>query len=95
MTELFSSPPRAATTASIYQVRRALLDAGLLAAADAAAADVIAALPEPDRSRADLSWKVKTVISRDGRLLNAVAAHMGLTDAEIDNLFAAAAAIEA
>lgn len=76
-------------TVTMYQARMALLQAGKYAAAEAA----IAALPEPQRQAAQLAWEFKTVVSRDGQLLNAIAAALGLSPSQVDDLFAAATAI--
>jgi len=72
-----------------YQARMALLHAGLLDDVE----EVIANLPEPGGQAARLAWEFKTEISRDGPLLNAVAQQLGLSAADVDDLFAAAQAI--
>lgn len=74
-------------TVTMCQARLALLQAGLLDDVEAA----IAALPEPQRSEALITWEFKTHVSRDGPVLLLIAAELGLTSDEIDALFASAA----
>lgn len=84
-------PPQPAVPSSVtmYQARVAIRRAGLLAEVVAA----FDALPEPQRAEALDAWEFKTTVSRDSQFLIAVAAVLGLTDAQVDELFAAAAAI--
>jgi len=49
--------------------------------------DMIAALPEPDQSIVRTTWEYSTVFERDNTILNNMAANMGLTQQEVDNLF--------
>ena len=67
------------------QARAALSRAGLLAAADAAAAAL--------GSEAAIAWQFSTTIGRASPALAAVQARLGLSDAQVDALFVAAAAI--
>jgi len=71
------------------QARLALAAAGKLAAVDAA----IGALSEPARTQARITWDYSTMVQRDNPVLLALAAALGMTDAEVDALFAAAAAL--
>ncbi|MGQ3051111.1 MAG: hypothetical protein ACT6S0_04945 [Roseateles sp.] len=83
------APVDSVVVVTMEQARRALLQAGLLGAVEAS----IAALPEPDRSQAQITWEFKTQVSRTGPLVLLIAGQLGLTEAQIDALFAAAATI--
>lgn len=76
-------------TVSMRQARLALNEAGLLAAVQTA----INALPEPDRTRAQISWDSAAEVNRDDAITQMLAAALSLSPAQLDNLFAAAAAI--
>jgi hypothetical protein len=67
------------------QARLALLAAGHLAAVNAA---VAAAGPQ-----AQIDWDYALEIRRDNALIASMAASLGLTDAQIDDLFRAAAVL--
>lgn len=61
------------------------------------ARDAAAALPESDPRRMDAdiawqAWEQSNVFSRAGALLSGIGARFGLTDAQVDDLFRAAAA---
>lgn len=61
------------------------------------ARDTAAALPESDprRMEADINWQAweqSNVFSRSGALLSGLGARFGLTEAQVDDLFRAAAA---
>jgi len=71
------------------QARLALLDAGLLASAEAA----IVAMPSPLRERAKIDWDDAQTFDRDNPLLAQMAAALDLDDAALDALFVAAAAL--
>lgn len=62
----------------------------LLAQAEAA----FAGLPEPDRTIAQIRFQRSTRISRSHPLIQTAKTLLGLTEAQIDDLFAAAAAAE-
>lgn len=81
--------PAAVPTVSRRQARRALRAAGLLDDIEAA----INALPEPARSDALIDWQDATEFVRNWPLLITLAAALGLSDAQVDALFAAAAAL--
>lgn len=85
----FAAPPSApfVPTVSRRQARRALLDAGLLASVESA----INGLSEPAKSRARIDWEDATEFRRDWPLLVTLASALGLSDAQVDALFAAAA----
>ncbi len=71
---------------SMRQARLALLGAGLLSKVDAA----IAALPEPQRSAAKITWEYSTEVRSSDLLVSQLAAGLGLDDAALDALFDAA-----
>lgn len=89
--ETFTPPAVAAAvpTVSRRQARRALLAADLLDDVEAA----INALPEPARSAALIDWQDAAEFARDWPLLITLAAALGLSAAQVDDLFAAAAAL--
>lgn len=84
------SDPVVPAIVSMRQARLALLSAGLLANVDAA----IAALPSPQREAAQIDWEYATEVRRASPLIAALGPALGLTDAQIDALFIAAAVIE-
>lgn len=63
---------------------------GLAPAIDAALAN----LPEPQRTVATLAWSEGNVVRRDSPMVEQLAAGLGLTDQQIDQLFLAAEALE-
>lgn len=83
-------PPPVPQTVSMAQARLALIGAGLFSAIDAG----LKALPEPQRTTALTAWEYAPTVSRSGSLVNTLAGQFGLTDAQLDALFTAAAAIE-
>lgn len=82
-------PPSVPQEVTNFQARAALLRAGLFEVVDAA----IMALPRT--KEAWQAWEYANTISRGGALVNAMAFSLGLTEAQIDDLFRAAAQIEA
>lgn len=75
-------------TVTSRQGKHALADAGLYHPALAA----IAALPEPARTKAQIDWEAATW-QRNDPTLAAMAAALGLTEAQLDALFAQAATL--
>lgn len=73
---------------SMFQARTALRRAGLLAAVEAA----VAASADPEIQDA---WEYGTELHRASRTVAALAAQIGLTDAQVDDLFRVAATITA
>jgi len=71
---------------SMRQARLALLQAGKLADIEAA----IAALPEPDKTAVSIEWEYAQDVRRDHTWVQALGAQLGMTDDELDNLFALA-----
>lgn len=81
----FPSPPPAVVT--MRQARLALLAGGLLAAVE----DSIDALPSPQREAARIEWEYSQEVHRDRPFVQLLGAGMGLTEAQLDNLFTQAA----
>lgn len=73
---------------TMRQARLALLRAGLLDNVDAA----IAAIPDPvQRKVAQIEWEYATVVERNSPLIQQLTPALGMTEAQMDELFAAAA----
>jgi hypothetical protein len=87
----FNNPPEPVPqTVSMAQARLALIGAGLFSTIDAG----LKALPEPQRTTALTAWEYAPTVSRNGALVTTLAGQFGLTEAQLDALFTAAAAIE-
>lgn len=71
---------------TMRQARLALLGANKLAAITAA----MEALPEPTRSAAKITWEYSTEVQRYNGLVAQMAPLLGMTEAQIDELFIAA-----
>lgn len=82
-------PPLMAGTVTMRQAKLQLLRAGLLDRADAA----IAAMEGIEGRAAQIEWASATTLRRDHPLVAALGTQLGLTDEQIDGLFAAAAQI--
>jgi hypothetical protein len=85
--EWTEEPAPVPRSVSAFQARAALSRAGLLDAVEAAIAGM--------GGEAALAWEYATEFIRTGALLNSVATGLGLTEAQIDDLFRQAALIEA
>lgn len=72
---------------TMKQARLALLSAGLLPSVEAALAGMTGAEGEAAR----IEWEYSTEVRRASVLVNSIAAGLGLTDQQIDNLFIDAA----
>ena len=83
-----AKPPVPAAVTN-FQARAALLAAGLFAQVDAAMK------AQPPDSAAYQAWEYANEITRNGTLVNSVAETLGLTAAQLDDLFRQAATIEA
>jgi hypothetical protein len=90
-TGTFSPDPAPAVPQAVTmrQARLALLGAGKLAQVDAA----IAALTEPTRTAAQIEWEYSNEVQRHNGIVSQLGPALGLTDAQIDALFVAAAAL--
>ncbi|TRO41723.1 hypothetical protein EQ832_01530 [Pseudomonas sp. ALS1131] len=81
--------PAVPRTVSMRQARRALLDAGILAAVDAS----IAGMPGEDGQRARIDWEYATEVDRTWPLIGYMAEQLGLSEVQVDALFVSAARI--
>lgn len=81
-------PPAVPAQVALWQARAVLDQMGLLATVNAA----VAASESPALRAV---WEYGNVITRDSPGLAALAEALGLTDAQVDDLFRAAAALEA
>lgn len=72
-------PPIVPSDVTMRQARLALLEQGLLATVDAN----MASATEADQ----IEWEYATYVYRDSALVSNMAASLGLTDTDIDNLF--------
>lgn len=79
------SAPVVPASVTMRQARLALLGAGLL---DAVVAAVNSAGPA-----AQIEWEYAAVVDRNAGLIPSMASALGMTDAQIDSLFASAAAL--
>lgn len=82
--EINARKPQSVTMA---QARLALLGAGLLGQASAA----LAALPSPQKEAAQIEWEYRPTVNRNSALVQALTPALGLTETQLDELFAAAA----
>ena len=83
-------PPPPVTTVTMRQARLALLRAGLLDNVDAA----IAAIPdETQRRAAQIEWEYASIVERNSALIQQLTPALGLTEAQMDELFATAAGL--
>lgn len=74
---------------TMRQARLALLGAGKLAAVNAA----INALPSPTKEAAQIEWEYSQEVNRQNGLVSQLAPLLGMTDADLDALFIAGAAL--
>lgn len=88
--ELPVLPPRVPREIPNWRAKVILAQMGLLATVESA----IAALPEPDRTVASLAWNGDAKLARRGKTVLGLAAALGLSGDQIDQLFIAAEALE-
>lgn len=81
-----ASVPQSVT---MRQARLALYAAGLLTSVDAA----IAGMTEPDKTTAQITWEFAATVERQFGMVPQLAAALGMTDTQIDDLFIAAASL--
>ena len=84
------APPRVPREIPNWRAKVILAGMGLLPSVEAA----IAALPEPDRTVASLAWGGDAKLARRGKTVLGLAAALGLSSDQIDQLFIAAEALE-
>lgn len=82
-------PPTIPQAVTMRQARRALLSAGKLATVNAAIAEMTGVQGEAAR----IDWEFSNEVKRDEPLVSALGAALGLTRAQLDGLFIAAAKI--
>lgn len=89
----FISPPAPPVvvpqSVTMRQARLALHAAGLLAGVDAA----IASMQEPAKTAAAIEWEYASEVERNAGLVPAMAAALGMSEADIDDLFITAATL--
>ena len=78
-------PPPIPFSVTPFQAKAAILQAGLLPAVEAALATA--------SPIAQLAWSDATEFTRDSPTIAALAAQLGLTDAQVDDLFIAASQV--
>ena len=82
------APPVVPASVTMRQARLALLGAGLLDAVDTA----IASIPdETTRRAAQIEWEFSNEVQRDNSFTSLLGAGLGLSSAQIDDLFLTAA----
>jgi len=82
-------PPPVPVEVTQRQARMALHSLGLLTTVEAA----INALPDPPRTEARIAWDFSNTIQRGNPFVSQLAALLGFTEAQLDQLFIAAAAL--
>lgn len=80
---------RAGMVVTPRQARQALLQAGKQDMVNAA----LASLPSPQKEAAQIDWEYATAIERNSPLISQLGPALGMTDAQIDDLFALAATL--
>jgi hypothetical protein len=83
-TPIVPEPPKVAVT--MRQARLALLGAGLLDDVSAA----INALPSPQKEAAQIEWEYSQEVQRHNGFVSQLAPILGLSEAQLDSLFATA-----
>ena len=84
-----ADPVPVPASVTMRQARLALLGAGKLADVNTA----IASLPEPTKSAATIEWEYSGEVFRNKALVQTLGPMLGLTDAQLDSLFIAAATL--
>lgn len=83
-----ATPPEIVSV-TMRQARLALLHAGKLAAVET----VIATLPSPQKEAAKIEWEYANTVDRVSTLTSLLGSAAGMTEAEMDSLFAVAATL--
>lgn len=86
-----STPENVVTEVSMSQARRALLAGGYLDSVDPAIAAISDATA---RKEAEIQWEYATVVRRSSALVTTLGTALGLSEAQIDALFIAAAQLD-
>jgi hypothetical protein len=82
-------PPPVPIEVTQRQARMALLSVGLLSTVEAA----INALPDPPRTEARIAWDFSNTIQRSNPFVSQLAALLGFTESQLDELFITAAGL--
>lgn len=82
-------PAKVPQSVTMRQARLALHAAGLLSSVDAA----IASMQEPQKTAAQIEWEYASAVERNAGLVPAMAAALGMSEADIDDLFIVAATL--
>ena len=77
------------TVVTMRQARLAMLDAGILTSVS----DALAAMTGPAGEAARIEWEYAAELKRDHPLVASLSAALGLTSAQLDGLFTAAAGL--
>ncbi|OGS90870.1 MAG: hypothetical protein A2Z95_06285 [Gallionellales bacterium GWA2_60_18] len=77
------------STVTMRQARLAVLQSGLLATVNAAVAN----MPGAEGEAARIEWEFSATVERDRPLVQSLTAALGLTDAQLDDLFMLAATL--
>lgn len=85
--ESVNGVPVVPAAVTMRQARLALAGIGLLPQVDVA----INALPEPEKTAAKIEWEFSSVVERNRPFVQQLATSLGLTSAQLDNLFIEAA----
>ena len=80
-------PEPVPATVTMRQARLALLDLELLSSID----EAINTMPEPDKTKAKIEWEYAAVVERNSDWVSDLGQQLGLSDAQIDDLFRLAA----
>jgi hypothetical protein len=82
-------PPAVPIEVTQRQARMALLSVGLLSTVEAA----INALPDPPRTEARIAWDFSNTIQRSNPFVSQLAALLGFTESQLDELFITASGL--
>lgn len=83
------TPSAVPSAVTMRQARLALAGAGKLAAVESA----IAALPEPQKTAAQIEWEYSNEVQRHNGFVSQLAPALGMTEEQLDALFIQAAAL--
>ena len=89
-TDLPPTPPRVPREIPNWRCKAVLTQMGLIDQVTA----IMDALPEPDRTIAQLAWNGDGKVARRGKTVLGLAQVLGLSDAQVDAMFIAAEGIE-
>ena len=87
--EIANPPKPTPTVVTMRQARLAMLDAGILASVS----DALAAMTGPAGEAARIEWEYAAELKRDHPLVASLSAALGLTSAQLEGLFTAAAGL--